>query len=352
VAKREPAGAPPSRRDPVLALDIAIAGRGTTRSVTIFAHTATPDVHLHLEAALAAADGDSVAELTERSPTDRRDAALALAAILDLHLAPVDQLGDAVGLQHHPAVSALKGSLERRFLDELERADRSISWALPEDAVAAIRAIGARDQVPSLYRWIATSASREELLAYLALEGGPDGGFDDLVALCQVGLDGAAKLELGHNYWDEMGDGRSERVHTELYRRFVVAVDLPVLPRHEQPTEALERALLGPMLATNRAMQPEMVGALGLIELQAGPRCRQVLAAMDRLGFGDDARDFYAEHATTDPRHGKDWLDKVIRTLAADPSWAEGMVRGARWRWIVNDRFFTAMAEQLGVPPG
>jgi hypothetical protein len=307
-------------------------------------------LHDDLGAALAGGDDEAVTRLADRTPADRRDAALTLAAIHDLHVSPVMQLGAAVRFQHHPAVAALKGRLEADVLHRLRRAEAALAWPLPDDPVAAVRAVAARDLVPALYRWVADTADRGELLDYLALEGGPDGGFDDLVAICQVGLDGAPKLELATNYWDEMGTGDAGRVHTDLYRRFVRAVDLPTQPRDRQPTEAIERALLGSLLATNRARQPELVGALGLIELQAGPRCRRVLAGLDRLGFGADARAFYEEHAVTDPRHGKDWLDKVIGPLAAEPFWAEGIVRGARWRWIVNNVFFAAMVDRFMAP--
>ena len=86
-----------------------------------------------------------------------------------------------------------------------------------------------------------------------------------------------------------------------------------------------------------------MVGALGLIELQAGPRCRKVLSALKRLGAPADAFPFYEVHALVDPRHGKDWVDHVVAPLGADPWWAEGIVRGARWRWLVNDAFLAAV---------
>jgi hypothetical protein len=58
---------------------------------------------------------------------------------------------------------------------------------------------------------------------------------------------------------------------------------------------------------------------------------------------------FYDEHAVTDPRHGKDWLDHVVAPLAASPRWAAGMLRGAEWRAQTNDRFFAHMAAELGV---
>jgi hypothetical protein len=103
--------------------------------------------------------------------------------------------------------------------------------------------------------------------------------------------------------------------------------------------------LLGTTLATRRALQPELVGALGLLELQAGPRCRRVVKALQRLGATDDALAFYEEHAVADPRHGKDWLDHVVAPLAARfPEWGPRIVTGARWRSAANARFF-AMAD-------
>src|SRR5438094_251247 len=82
---------------------------------------------------------------------------------------------------------------------------------------------------------------------------------------------------LATNYWDEMGDGDPDAVHTTLHERLVDAIAMPRIPMSEQPVSALARAAFGGLLATNRWLQPEMLGALGLIELQAGPRCRLVL---------------------------------------------------------------------------
>jgi hypothetical protein len=242
----------------------------------------------------------------------------------------------------------MKWYLEDRFVRWLEEADAATEWDLPDDAVAAMRSIAARDLVPAVYDWLAEEATLEQLVDFLSLEGGPDGGFDDLVAICQVGLSGEPKLELARNYWDEMGRGRATDVHTELHRLLSTALDLRGMSREAQSAAVLARAVLGSTLATNRYLQPELVGALGLTELQAGPRCRRVVAALHRLGAVDDAFPFYEEHATADPRHGKDWLDHVIRPLSEDPAWASRMVRGARWRSLVNARFFAAVGDEAG----
>jgi Iron-containing redox enzyme len=296
-------------------------------------------------------DGRGFEQLTASHPRDEADALRTVLAIHDLSVAPVDALDGRERWQHHPAVAELRWRLEHDLVASLDRRDQASGWRLPADAPAAMRAVARVDQVPDVYRWLATTASPQELVEFLALEGGPDGGFDDLVAACQIGLGGGPKLELARNYWDEMGQGSPARVHTELHRKLARALDLPALPREEQPVEALERAALGSLLATNRSLQPELVGALGLLELQAGPRCRKVVEGLRRIGAGDDALDFYVEHATVDPHHGKAWIDEVVAPLSSSPRWAAGMVRGARWRSLVNGAFFAAMARRF-VPAG
>ena len=311
--------------------------------------TARPDrpaLRERLSAALAG-DGPGLDALATAQPRDRRDAVLSLLAVNDLHTAPLERLAGAERFQHHPAVAALKCRLDQGVLADLDQRDRMVDWRLPEEPAAAMRALGALGLVPDVYRWLADAATPEEVVAFLAFEGGPDGGFDDLVAACQIGLSGPAKLELAQNYWDEMGNGHLDLVHTELHHKLARALGLPALTPDDQPVEALERAALASVLATNRRLQPEMVGALGLLELQAGPRCRKVVAALRRIGAPDDALHFYTEHATVDPRHGKDWIDKAVAPLGEDPRWAAGIVRGGRWRSLVNAAFFDAMADRF-----
>lgn len=270
----------------------------------------------------------------------RRERFLTLLRIYDLRLGPVTEESRAA---EHPDVAAEKWRLEDEWLTELS--------ALPVpsgDVVEAMRALAARDRLPEAYEWLARSATWPEVVRFLALEGGPDGGFDDLVALCQVGLAGSPKVELATNYWDELGRGSLAEVHTVLHDRLVAAIDMPRVPVEEQPVEALERAALGGLLATNHWLQPEMLGALGLIELQAGPRCRKVLAAFDRLGAPEDAYPFYVEHAEVDPRHGKDWLDNVIVPVVEQrPEWAPRILAGAVWRSSVNAAFFDAIWHEI-----
>jgi hypothetical protein len=211
-----------------------------------------------------------------------------------------------------------------------------------------MRALAARDRLPPIYKWLARDASWNEVVTFLALEGGPDAGFDDLVAMCQVGLSGPAKVELAVNYWDELGNGDPLAVHTYLHDQLVRTINMPRIEDADQPVSALARTALGGLLATNRWLQPEMLGALGLIELQAGPRCELVLQAFRRCGAPPDAYPFYEVHARVDPRHGKDWLDNAVAPLTdANSSWGPRILRGAQWRSDINAAFLSDISDQM-----
>jgi hypothetical protein len=291
--------------------------------------------------------GDRIRVATEDHP-DALEYHEAMATLLDihaLHLAPLTELDGAEEWQHHPRVIALKQRLEERLRSRLDEPATAV-----DDAAEMMRRLAHDESVPLIYDWLAEEASLDELVEFVSFEGGPDADFDDLVAICQVGLSGLPKLTLGANYRDEMGRGDLVDVHTELHGRMVAALGVRAVPTDQLPVSALERKALNGYLATNRSLQPELLGSLGFIECQAGPRCRRVVAAMRRLEVPDGALPFYEEHAAADPRHGKDWLDHAVRPLALEhPRWAERMVTGAMWRATVNRRFFADMEDRFGL---
>jgi len=284
-----------------------------------------------------------------------REAVLVLLDVYALHLAPIDELRGAEEWQHHPRIAEIKQALEPRFRsrlggDVVVSTVGHVTGDVTGDVTEAFRAIAHEELVPPVYAWLADEADRSDLTEFLAFEGGPDADFDDLVAACQIGLSGVPKVTLAANYWDEMGRGSLGNVHTELHRQMADALRMRRIPAARLPLEALERKALNGYLATNRALQPEMLGSLGLLECQAGPRCRRVVAAMDRLGVPAAARPFYAEHASADPRHGKDWIEGAIApTVHEHPSWGPRILRGARWRATVNHNFFAVMADRFGI---
>jgi len=296
-------------------------------------------LHRRVDAALSSGDPEQLRACRQMPPAGERDELLTMLSLLDLALAPLHQLGPRVEFHGHPSTAELQHRLVSVYLDRLRRRSGPLRLDLP-DGVAGVRRAGFLDRVPPVYEWLRDEADWDQMVEFLTAAAYPDTGLDDLVALAQVGICGVPKVALGEHYWDEMGRGRPDRVHTQLHHRLVDAVGMPRRPRVSLATPALDRRALHGVLATHRWLQPELLGALGVVELQAGPRSRAVAGALERLGASEDALDFYREHAEAGRRHGKDWLDRVVEPLAEDPAWARRMVDGALWRHVVDDRFF------------
>src|SRR4051812_2542718 len=125
---------------------------------------------------------------TSASMSLTTDELIELLEIHDLHVAPIESLGDELRRQHHPEVAARKYELENGFVAELEALDHAEPWQLPDRAVDAMYAVAGLDLLPEVYDWLVERATYDELVEFLTLEGGPDADFDDLVARCQVGL--------------------------------------------------------------------------------------------------------------------------------------------------------------------
>jgi len=307
-----------------------------------------------LHAALQAPGDRELRALADELPTSPADRFRCLREVYRLHFAPLHEVGSAARWQHHPVVAELKSRCEAAWITELDASVEVPALPTPGDVVPALRRLAAADRLPPLYRWLARDADREQLDQFLRWEGGPDGGFDDLVAICQVGLAGRAKIELARNYWDEMGNGDLEQVHTILHDDLVRAMDLAdaaASSDDSEPVSGMARGCLGGMLASNRWLQPEMLGALGLIELQAGPRCRLVMQGLARLGAPAAAFPFYRVHAEVDPRHGADWLEEAIAPVVEEHlDWANRILRGAFWRSYTNAAFLAEITPLLREP--
>ena len=174
-------------------------------------------------------------------------------------------------------------------------------------------------------------------------------GFDDLVALTQVKLPERAKLELGRNYWDELGRGHAGGMHGPMLTRLAEHF---ALPTHQEDTvwEALALGNLMVGLAANRSYAYPALGALGVIELTAPDRAEYVNAGLKRLDVPAEARRYYALHATLDVKHSEAWNREVLYPLvAADPRLAQPLAEGALLRLRAGERCFRRYRRELGL---
>jgi hypothetical protein len=210
-----------------------------------------------------------------------------------------------------------------------------------------LREVGPGQHDP-LFPWLADEASRDELRWFLTQEVAGEAGFDDLVALAQLGMPARAKLEMARNYWDEMGQGHAEGMHGPMLARLADALELP--RDGDVVVESLELSNLMLALAHHRQYAFHAVGALGAIELTAPGRSVLVNAALKRLGIAGEARRYFALHATLDVKHSEAWNREVLAPLVdRDPRVAQALAEGALMRLQAGARCFERYRRELGL---
>ncbi|WP_234377075.1 iron-containing redox enzyme family protein [Streptomyces sp. TP-A0356] len=186
---------------------------------------------------------------------------------------------------------------------------------------------------PYYTEFINHEAGREDLRTYVIQESLVDGRFDDFLAMMQVGTSGASKMEIAGNYWDEMGNGDPDSVHTYLFNKIYEVFDV-----REEDLEGAMTATdllsgnLAVLLCRYRHFYPEAVGFLGMTEWLAPDRFRNVVRAWERLGLPEVGITYHKLHITIDSQHAAGWFHNVVIPTADSPYMRRGIARGALWR--------------------
>src|SRR6185503_1683541 len=162
-----------------------------------------------------------------------------------------------------------------------------------------------------LYTFLASEATRSQLEWFLRMECAGEAAFDDLVALAQVGTRGEVKMEMASNYWDEMGRGRQQAVHTHLFHQLIDDLRISAPDAGELPWEVLSGINLMVWSCLHRSNAFRAQGVLGAVELLAPQRCTRVVHGALRLGIRKKTVVYYGAHAIEaqvrelpDARHG------------------------------------------------
>jgi pyrroloquinoline quinone (PQQ) biosynthesis protein C len=199
---------------------------------------------------------------------------------------------------------------------------------------------------PYYVEFIRTRATREDIRRYVIQESVIDGRFDDLLAMMQVGTSGPAKLEIAANFWDEMGNGDAEQVHTHLFNRIYEVFNIgPEDLQRELTANALLSGNLAVLVCRYRRLYPEAVGFLGMTEWLVPDRFVNVVHAWERLGLPDAGILYHRLHVTIDSRHAAGWFHRVVRPAAAEERMRRGIARGTLWRLDSSTRY---LDERLG----
>ena len=271
------------------------------------------------------------AAFVERDPGARLDLQRALARLLAL------RTGETVS-EHElsSTLHALTITLGRRWQEHVLA---SIELPGRPHAGADFRAwfVGLVDAHPAvshgLFPYLAEHATAAELALFVEQERTIDLPFADFLAQTQTGLAPRWKTEIARNYWDEMGRGRPQDDHAELFRRVMAAFALEAPARDALLPGALACGNLCHLLALHRVWRLRSIGCLGILELVVPEHIDKVVLACERLGLDPVVDRYYRMHVVTDVDHAADWVDGLVApAVDEDPRVALEIARGALLR--------------------
>ena len=242
--------------------------------------------------------------------------------------------------------------LEGAFMEELRAEVGADAAAVPTDEDDFIAWFeGLQETGPGqgdpLFPWIAEEATLEELRWFMGQEAAGEAGFDDLVAMTQVKMPAAPKLELARNYWDEMGRGNAKGMHGPMLQVLIetMGIDAEI---DSTVWESLALANAMTAMASTRRYAWQSVGALGVIELTAPGRSVATAQGLRRLGFSERERRYFSLHAVLDVKHSEDWNREALRPLVVeDPRRATAIAEGALIRLKAGARCFERYRQEL-----
>jgi hypothetical protein len=249
-------------------------------------------------------------------------------------------------LNEDPQIAAIEQEWLRWEDAQVDTSQLPASAAEFSDWFTALRD---RHVQPEFCRYLAEEATLEEIALFFLAEELVDSRFDDLVAMAQIGAVGLSKLTMAENYWDEMGEGKLERMHTLLfehsakYMRSALAdntVDLAELER----AQVFENANLVLMYGIHRHLAPRALAAMGLMEYSAPDRFQAMVDGCTRLDVPADVIAYQRIHVHVDADHGAEWLDNVLVPLVEQ---SPAVLREISVGALVRERVGTAYYDQV-----
>lgn len=264
--------------------------------------------------------------------------------------------------QFNPQIIAVRNTLERSWESfERERAavvleevptDRDNFRAYYKKLCATHPMTGHR-----LFDFLECHASRNDLVNFFLSDAAVIVRFCDLVVLSMVGVEDEIRPELAENFWDEMGCGKFQERHVQLYRDLLeyAGVNLPgdTLATENFSDRLKWQGLAGYnlylFLCLHRKNQFRSLGALGAAEMMDPVQYSKVLAGCRRVGLEDEEKlAYYAGHAELDVMHGDGWCENILLPLVEMyPERRHEIVEGVAIRMNITCDYYDELYERL-----
>ena len=287
------------------------------------------------------------------SPDSWDDECLALWTLHELSYRGFEDADDRA--EWHPTVLGLRHELESALEDRLrsrwEAAGPTVV-DVPAEVPAALAALVAADDGPSLADHVRRRADREQVLELLRQRSLYHLKESDPSTFVVPRLPVRAKAALMELQYDEYGDGDPNRLHAHLFARGLEGVGLRAeygAYVDDAIPENLEMNNAGSLLGLHRRLRGAAMGHLAAFEMTSSIPSRKIVQGLDRVGLAGPMSDYYDEHVEADAIHEHLAARDICGTLAEDePDQAPEILFGAFTCLDVEARFATAMLGAWG----
>jgi hypothetical protein len=278
----------------------------------------------------AAVDIDGIA--LPANPLLDDDLQLALYVLYELHYATVTGVDER--WEWNPSLLAARAVLEEVFEQALAAAAGEPEYDGYEDVGTELQRLLAQDDGPSLSRYLEVQGTLAQMLEHVVHRSAYQLKEADPHSWAIPRLAGPAKAALLEIQFDEYGEGRSERMHSNLFADAMAGLGLdpsygayvPVLP-------GITLATVNAMscFGLHRRRRGAIVGHLAAFEMSSSIPNRRYGNALRRLGFGPGVTAFYDVHVEADAVHESIAAWDLAGGLArAEPELARDIQMGAR----------------------
>ena len=297
-----------------------------------------------LASGLAQAPGPLFDEPPPAGPADvlaDDDFQLALYLCYELHYRGLP--GVDPGWEWEPSLIGFRGALETRFLEALTEELGPGPDIAPQSLGAEVFAMVAEDDGPSLSRFLQSRATVDQFREFVIHRSAYQLKEADPHSWAIPRLSGPAKAALLEVQFDEYGGGKADRVHAELFANSMRALGLNAeygAYVERLPGVTLATVNLMSYFGLNRRWRGAIIGHLAAFEISSAIPNRRYATGLRRLGFGDDATDFFDEHVEADSVHENIAAYDLAEGLAkAEPELASDIVFGVRALLRLDQRF-------------
>jgi hypothetical protein len=283
---------------------------------------------------------DPVAKGTELPVLHDGDLQLALWICYELSYRGFDDVDPS--WEHSLYVTGLRTQLERSWVAGLRDLVPPIS-AEPEDVPKTLVELVRGDEGPSLAKFLQRRASAEQFREFVTHRSVYHLKEADPHSWAIPRLSGAAKVALLEIQADEYGQGRLDRMHSELFRATMRALALDdCYGRYIDHVPAVTLAVsnLMSLFGFHRRWLGATLGHLAAFEMTSSLPNRRYGNGLRRLGGDSDATRFYDVHVEADAVHEQIAANDLCGTFAREnPSAAGDILFGAACGLAVEAEF-------------